>query len=162
MLSIDEIVNNILISIFREINPQETALIHEIQEKDLRKICKQVNPQWPITINLFEYATFKNHYEFLNFQTKKVRMLIRELMILNDVLDENIFRSLTIINDNITNFLTFDINIPANQDMEYLSHSLYNLNFESKEMVNYYIKNYKYRYEYEYHKFERIRNMRKK
>ena len=72
------------------------------------------------------------------------------------------FRGLTNINDIITNFLTFDINIYGNEDMEYLSSSLYNLHFESNEMTSYFIKNYRHRYDYEYHKLERIRNQKRK
>nr|WP_315145274.1 hypothetical protein [uncultured Flavobacterium sp.] len=162
LLTIDKIVKNILLSIFREIEPETTTLKPDIKKEDIRVICKQVNPQLPITLNLIEFTTFKNHYDFLNFQTKKIKLLISELIILNEILDENVFQGLTNINDIITNFLTFDINIFANQDMEYLSHSLYDLHFESNEMANHFIKNYRHRYNYEYHKFERIRNQKKK
>ena len=55
---------------FREIEPQTTALKPDIKEEDIRTICKQLNPQSPITLNLAEFTTFKNHYDFLNFQTK--------------------------------------------------------------------------------------------
>lgn len=161
LFAIDTIVKNILLSIFREIEPQLTNLNADIKREDIRLICKQINPKLPIKLDHLEFADFINHYEFLNFQTKKIKILISELIVLNDILDENVFRSLTNINDVITNFLTFDINIFANQDMEFLSYSLYELNFESKEMIDHFKKNYDHRYDYEYHKFERIRNRKK-
>lgn len=162
LYAIDDVVENIIISIYRVIEPQTTNLDAEISKEDIKKICKQINPQLPITINLIKFTTYKNHYEFLNFQTNKIKLLISELIILNEILDENVFQGLTNINDLITNFLTFDINVSANKDMEYLSNSLYELHFESKELMNIFNKNYRHRYSYEYHKFERIRNQKRK
>lgn len=68
---------------------------------------------------------------------------------------------MTNLNDSITTSFSFDINKPPNQDMKYLSRGLYELYFESKEMVNNFTENYCLRYDYGYHKNERKRNQKK-
>jgi hypothetical protein len=161
LLSINLIVNYIIITIFKEIDPTISNLINDIKEENIKEICKQINPNYSININLIEFSEFNNHYEFFNFQTNKIKLLISELLILNDILDENTLRSLTNLNDTITTSFSFDINIPPNQDMEYLSLGLYELYFESKEMVNNFTENYCLRYDYGYHKNERKRNQKK-
>ena len=65
-------MENILLSIFREIEPETTTLKPDIKQKDIREICKKLNPKLPITLNLIQFTTFKNHYEFLNFKTEKI------------------------------------------------------------------------------------------
>lgn len=161
LFSIDEIVNYIIITIFKEIDPTISNLNNDIKKVNIVEICKQINPNNPINIDLIEFSEFNNHYEFFNFQTNKIKLLISELLILNDILDENTLRSLTNLNDNITTSFSFDINIPQNQDMKYLSRGLYELYFESKEMVNNFTENYCPRYDYGYHKNERKRNQKK-
>lgn len=152
--------DDILLTFFREINPEIKNFPYKLEYTDIKEICKQINPKLPITLNDTEFATFKNHYEFINFKTKKIKILISELIILNEILDENILHGLTNINDAITNFLTFDINIYANEEMGYLSNGLYILHFESEEMVNYFFEKYDLRYEFEYNKYENIKNMK--
>lgn len=162
LLKIDDLVNDILLSVFREVNPKQNTIIDEIKLEEIKIICKQINPKSPITINLKENAIFKNHYDFINFKTNKIKLLISELIILNELIDEDLFRGLTNINDVITHSLTFDINIFANTDSEFLSHSLYDLHFESKEMTRNFLKNYRHKYDFQYNKFERIRNQQRK
>jgi hypothetical protein len=160
--SIYTLKEDILLAFFREINPGINDFPHKIEYTDIKEICKQINPKLPITLNHTEFATFKNHYEFINFKTKKIKILTSELIILNEILDENILHGLTNINDAITNFLTFDINIYANEEMGYLSNGLYILHSESQEMVNYFFEKYDLRYEFEYNKYENLKNLKMK
>jgi hypothetical protein len=160
--AIYELKDDLLLAFFREINPEIKDYPHKIEYSDIKEICKQINPKLPITLNVTEFATFKNHYEFINFKTRKIKTLISELIILNEILDENILHGLTNINDAITNHLTFDINIYSNEEMGYLSNGLYILHFESDEMINYFFKNYDFRYEFEYNKFENQKNQKMK
>lgn len=85
LFSIDEIVKYIIITIFKEIDPTISNLNNDIKKVNIVEICKQINPNNPINIKLVEDGEFNNHYEFFNFQTNKIKLLISELLILNDI-----------------------------------------------------------------------------
>lgn len=161
LLTIGNLISGILETLFNEVNPT-LAAPSKFTQKDIDNICHQINPKSPISLHFSENATFSDHYAYINFKTSKIKLLSSELIILNDLLDEELIRGLTNINDAITSFLTFDNNIPSNNDMQYLSVSLHNLYFESNEMLSHFSNNYNRRYNLQYHKNERERNKKRK
>jgi hypothetical protein len=161
LLTINEIASGILKTLVNKVEPSSEILSNFTQESII-KICKKINPKSPLTLDFREPVTFRSHYDFINFKTEKILSLIRELIILNDLLDEELIRGLTNVNDSIVQHLTRDINIPPNEDMEFLGGSLYNLYLESNELVDYFKKTYDKRYSFQYHKNEIERNKRRK
>jgi len=162
LLTIKELAGGILITLVNQVKPS-TEIPSGFTQESIIKICKQINPNSPLTHDFREPITFRSHYEFINFKTVKILSLVRELIILNDLLDEELLRGLTNVNDAIQR-LTLKINIPPKEDMdmEFLGGSLYNLYQESNELVYYFKKIYDKKYSFQYHKNEIERNKRRK
>jgi hypothetical protein len=150
-----------VITVIQPVNPQ-ILKNNDITYDDILQSCRIINPFQPVTKIINGNASFDNHYHYINFQTKRIKNLIHELMILNDLIDEELFRGLTNVDDIITTYLTFDINIYGNQNMEFLSNPFCDLYFEKNEMIKKFINNYRGRYNFQYHHFERKRNSLKK
>lgn len=132
-----------------------------IKEADIVLLCKKTNPKVQITIERNHTLTFTNYYDFQNYKTKKIMETIKNILCLHDVLDDKLLYFMTNIYAIINNRLfTIDLmNIPHNSDIEFLSHTLYELYLQSDEMKNYFIEEFSQNYDYEYHFNERKLNV---
>lgn len=130
----------------------------KITFEDLNIRCKEINPHLPL---LTVDGTYTNYYEFLSLQTNKINNFVRELIILNDVIDEDLFCGLTNINDKITLHLTYDY-IPNNQTFEIVTFPLWELYEEKEEMLKKFKNVYKKKYSFQYHDFEMKQNAKRR
>ena len=154
--TIGRLVDNIIRTLIMTKNYNFDEVV-EITFENLNIRCKEINPHLPLlTID----GTYTNYYYFLSFQTSKINNFVRELIILNDVIDEDLFYGLTNINDKITLHLTFDY-IPNNQTFGIVTFSLWELYEEKEEMLKKFKNSYEKKYSFQYHDFEMRQNVKR-
>ncbi len=161
LLMIGDQISDLLVTLFK---PQTQSILkgNILTLPGVKEFCKNINPKLPIAKIENGNASFSTCHEYLNFQTHKIKLLTKELLALNDIVNEELFRGLTNINVLISDFLNFNINIYANKEIEYLSYPLYNLYIEKEETLQIFLHKYQKRYDFLYHYFERQRNLIRK
>lgn len=127
-----------------------------LTKEKAEELSIRVDPREMIVAG-YKSITFPNHYSYILYQSKKIKSLISEIMILNDLLDEDILKQLTTVYDIITKLMEYDIYIPTNSNLDFFCHHFEELSYENNEMMKVFSKKYKKRYSQEHVNIERQR-----
>lgn len=122
-----------------------------LTKKDYVRLCKTIDPTQPVLASIgLGNRIFGDHYEPLEYVTKKINKYISELLLINDLLEADLMMCLTNINDKVTQ-LSFFVGQKPKQDLSFLSHVLYDVTAEMEDMLDVIFKKYRPKYDFEYH-----------
>lgn len=153
VLSIEGMYESLLITIFMPVDATiSKEKLEGMNRFDFQKLCKKINPQSAVSSkNMFANGQFKTHYELIHYVMSKIKVNLNELFVLNDLIDTELLRRLTIINDITHKQYIFDFHNFDNSDLTALSHDFSELYVECQKMVDAFFNKYRKRYDFEYH-----------
>lgn len=158
---LNDLINSILITIMRETDPAINT-VGDLSYDEVKEYCTKINADKKVEYYTTGIPMHDSYYDFIQFKASKIKSSVDQLILLNDLIDDNLFLNFSNINDIISNQLTFDYVLFKNQTLAFASHALVDLQFERKEMLDNFQSNYRKRYDFQYHHFERKRNAKKR
>ena len=134
---------------YRYINNKSMLIVNEIESlvrnitneknmnsltiEQLRESCESIRVNKQV---IYKNTLFVNWFDFFEFKKERIKKLIGELFLINDVLSNNLIRSLTLIDDVITSHLDFSkISKKDEVSLESYSYELYELKENSDKLL---------------------------
>lgn len=114
--------------------------ISDISMKEFKQYCSYTNSQKPPNLEFYNHS-FPSWYEFLNYKSTKIKRLIDDLLILNNIIDVEVLRLLLYVEDEVGKLYS-DVRY-ANTTLEVHSHTLYKASFNSEYLIKTFFKRYR-------------------
>jgi hypothetical protein len=156
---INNLIQGVIIVIFKASDPTIEKL-SETNFSEFQKYFDKVNPVTSVEFHETGIILHKTYYEFLNYKMKILESNVQQLILINDLLNDELFLNLVNMNDIISKMFP-DYKIGTEKSLIMYSHSFYELNFERKELIKNFRKDFHPKYSFIYHYYERKRNLRK-
>ena len=152
-------IEDIILKVYRCPDPQITAIKDIIDKEEIRKRCLLIKPNEPIYMYNTDIILFDSFLDFLDFKLEKIQFFYNQLIVFNELLDDDVFESITNICCQINMQKIYDkreiFTIP---NMEFLSIDITEFYLES-QLLNENFKKYSERYSFQYHHDARKMNL---
>lgn len=160
-------INNKIISIDKELQEinflilDNTKYEHRIQKHHFRitdlskknfiEYAKQTNPQKPPNVTSPYYPPFRNWYDFLTFKKENIQNMIKDILLLEKSIDNEVLGLLIDVDNEVEHFATARVYY-ANKSLEHLASTIYKATFDCEKLIKVFQKKYgRYRYENGFH-----------
>lgn len=154
--------DGLILEIIKFTKPNTLVLNKEISLKEISFYCGKVDPNKPIKFGKY-LNNYDNYFELINQRALKIKSHINDLIAVNELLDDELFLSISNINNIVTESLKADkIEQILMNDLSHLSYTINDLNFEVNELENIFRNGFHKKYAFQYHHNERQRNKRRK
>ena len=109
-----------LINIFRASKPETNTIEDNIGYSEILDFCSKVNPYSPVPYGVVNLAD--DYHQYIESKSIEIKNAVNELLLLNDLLDDELFLSFANINDILNNNLSVDKKFFKRENLSYLAH----------------------------------------
>ena len=94
--------------LLRNLNIDTRDKLKEISIETVTLACLNINPQNPLLSKDESVTRFADWFEYLNYKSKRIKEIIRDLILLNESIDSELMEQLLTIEDIAYHHLFFD------------------------------------------------------
>lgn len=150
------IIRGEILEIIKQLGLEDT--INEgkiVTEEMINNSCEKINPRNTVFDFKSSSTRFRDWHEYLNYKSVKIKNQIRDLMMVNDLIEPELIEKLLNIHDVIDNFIFSERSIYSNSDLTIFAHpifEIYNFSIAAVDLKESQFNKYRFEYNEAYRK----------
>ena len=138
VISLDDSIKMII----SKLNIKSENHYRGISKEILNDACSRINPLSQVVSPTESTSPFENWYEYLNYKAISIKKDIKDLILLNDIVETGLVEKLLIIEDSLKNLFLDRVRF-TNTDLTFWASPIFNMTNQSDKAVNILIKKYR-------------------